>query len=447
MTETSYNKYLPFIICGLAALFYPYEFMVRVMPSAITNELMATFNIGAAKLGILSSLFYLGYVSMQIPAGMLFDRFGPRLLLSSAMLMCSLGTLWFGLTDDYYAALVARFVIGFGSSFAFIGTLVLASRWFPAKYFALIAGLVQFLGSIGALIGEQPVAELVKHYSWQSTVYWTALIGILIAVMMFLLIRNHPTASPKRRKERQQAHGVEPKTFRVVYTNPQTWWIALFAFASWAPIVIFAALWGIPFLMVLYNTSASDAASGLSVLWIGVAIGSPLVGWWSSRIGSRRLPLAVCAAIGVVSSVVVIYAGVLPWWLMYIMLFLFGFAASSQALSFGLVQDINPPGVAGSAIGLNNMAVILSGIICQPLVGYLLKYTWSGEMSAGVPIYSLASYRAALWLVPLISIIGLVTVLVKVKETHCEQVYPNIADENAAAEDEKEYFVSQQSAG
>lgn len=422
--QNNTNKFFPFLICGLAALFYPYEFMVRVMPSAMTNQLMATFDIGAAKLGILSSLFYLGYVSMQIPAGMLFDRFGPRLLLSFSMLICSLGTLWFGLTDNYYVAGFARFLIGFGASFAFIGTLVLASRWFAAKYFALIAGLVQFLGSIGALVGEQPVAELIQHTSWQHTLFWTAALGILIAALMWLIIRDHPTASPKNRLVRTKNKQIPTRKFSLVYKNPQTWWIALFGFTSWAPITIFAALWGIPFLMTLYHTSASQAASGLSILWLGVALGSPLVGWWSNRIGHRCMPLTTCAAIGALSAVVVIYAGALPWWLMCIMLFLFGFAASSQALSFGLVQDINPPSVAGSAIGLNNMAVILSGIICQPLVGFIMSLSWNGQMAGNVPAYSLSDYRAALWLVPVISLLGFIVALVKIKETYCEQAYP-----------------------
>ena len=77
-----------------------------------------------------------------------------------------------------------------------------------------------------------------------------------------------------------------------------------------------------------------------------------------------------------------------------------------------MVQDINPPGVAGSAIGLNNMAVIISGLFCQPLVGYILRHVWSGGMRDGVPFYTVHNYHAALWMVPLISLLGFVVAMV-----------------------------------
>lgn len=417
------KRTLPYIICGLSAFFYLYEFMVRVMPSAMTHELMRAFHIHAGELGVLSSVFYVSYIAMQIPAGLLFDRFGPRFLLSSAIFLTSLATLWFGLTDNFYAAIAARFLIGFGGSFAFVGALVLASRWFEAKYFAMLAGMVQFLGSIGALLGEQPIAELKQVIGWQATIIWAAVFGFVLTALVWLLVRDHPHASPKKQKQQALENGNNLNRFRIIFNNTQTWWLVVLGFASWAPVTIFGALWGIPFLMSLYHVDAGKAASGLTFFWLGLAFGSPLIGWWSSRINNRRVPLMLCVLVSIIASLIVIYAGVLPWWLMYTVLFFFGFGASSQTLSFGVVQDINLPSVVGSAIGLQNMSVLLSAILCQPLVGYILAYVWDGKMAGGLPVYSVADFQAGLWLIPVISLLGLLVLLFKIKETHGRPAY------------------------
>ncbi|MDQ2995177.1 MAG: MFS transporter, partial [Pseudomonadota bacterium] len=154
----SYRCIQPYLIVGLAGFYYIYEFYLRVMPSAITHELMRSFSIEASGLGLLSSLFFFGYAPMQIPAGLLFDRFGPRVLLTISVFLCGAGALVFGMTDSFTVACIARWVIGFASSFAFVGSLLLASRWIDAKYYAMIAGLVQFMGSFGAIAGEWPIA-------------------------------------------------------------------------------------------------------------------------------------------------------------------------------------------------------------------------------------------------------------------------------------------------
>lgn len=405
------------IILTLGTLFYVYGFTLRIMPSAMTHELMRGFGINAQLLGILVGLMYWGYTLMQIPSGLLFDRFNSRYILTSAILVCTLGTFLLGITNHIMIACIGSFIMGLGEAFGFVGVLVLASRWFPAKYFALIVGIVQLMGAAGAIIGEGPIALLVNHIGWRHTIVYLAAFGLILAILIWSIVRDkpHQTVTTSRTSEW--------KRLSMVTTHSQNWWLALYAFCIWAPILILAGLWVVPYLMAVYNTSNALAASAASWVWIGIGIGSPFFGWWSDRIANRRLPLAISALLSLIPALFIIYATHLSWIMMNILLFIFGVGGSGQALSFGVVQDNNPPAVAGTAVGFNNMAVVFGGVILQPLVGILLHSQWNGQYFNGVPIYSAQDYRHALITVPLCAFVALIVSLFFLKETHCKPQY------------------------
>ena len=423
MIKSKQRRCLPYVICGLSSLFYVYDFFVRVAPSAITHELMRDFHMDAKTFGIISAFFFYAYTPMQIPAGLLYDRFGPRILMTLMMAACSVSAVIFGYTHSIEMLCFARFLLGFASAFAFVGALILAARWFPPQYFALITGLVQVMGCLGAIVSQAPVALITPLIGWRNTFLYTAGIGAVITVLFWLVLRDRPSDD----RENKVAHvpaSNELTRLWIVCKNPQTWWAGLCGFACWAPITAFAELWGVPFLQAKYHVSAAVAAGSVSVVWIGIAVGSPIIGWWSDLIRSRRIPLIVCNLIGLIAALGVIY---LPMShigiVMYAFLFMYGVAAAAQAITFGVVQDNNPSHVAGTALGFNNMAVIFGGLVIQPIVVIILKNTWTGDMLHGAPLYSLANYLMAFSLIPLCSILGIIVSTLLLKETHCELRY------------------------
>lgn len=410
----------PLIVLSLGTAFYVYGFTLRIMPSAMTHELMRGFGINAQLLGILVGCMYWGYTIMQIPSGLLYDRFSSRIILTIATLVCSFGTFLMGLTPIVWIACIGSFVMGLGEAFAFVGVLVLASRWFPPRYFALIVGIVQLMGSVGAIIGEGPVAAIVNHIGWRATILWAALIGFALACLIWLIVRDH---SRPRHAGYIYNHYTKTQRLRIVLLNPQTWWLALYSFTIWGTILITAGLWIVPFLMATYHITNTLAAASVSWVWIGIGIGSPLFGWWSDKIGKRRLPLAVSALFGLIPSIFIIYFPPASLTTLSTLLFLFGIGASGQALSFGVAQDNNPPEVAGTAVGLNNMAVVFGGVLLAPLVGFLLHSHWDGQMNNGIPVYSVADYRHALISVPLCAIVSFIVSWFFLKETYCKPQY------------------------
>src|SRR3989338_1859784 len=135
------SSFFPLLICSLGAFFFVYEFLVRVIPSAIAYELMRNLNVHAGGLGLIAAMFFYGYMPMQIPAGFLLDKIGPRLVLSFSALLCALASLTFGTTHSAAVAGIMRFLMGFTASTAFVGALVLAARWFQAKHYSFYTGV------------------------------------------------------------------------------------------------------------------------------------------------------------------------------------------------------------------------------------------------------------------------------------------------------------------
>ncbi|MCK4933994.1 MAG: MFS transporter [Simkaniaceae bacterium] len=408
----------------LAAAFLCFEMALQVSPSIMTNQLMVDFKINASSLGIMSAFYFYSYTIMQIPAGLLFDRFGPRLLITGSLLICVIGSVLFGMAESVFFASAGRFFMGIGSAFAFIGVLVIAARWFPPKYFAALVGVAQLLAALGAMGGELPLAFAVNQYGWRSVMLWLAFLGVCLAVFCAMIIRDRPT----KKTEFTHYHIGFLKGLKEILNTPQTFWIGLYAFCSWGPIAVFAALWGVPYLMSRVGISNHHAAAYIAMIWLGIGLVSPIIGYFSDKLGSRKALLKVCALIGLVCSIFVLYVpGIDPFW-MYPLLFGIGIAGAGQIICFALVKDITRPTVTGSAIGINNMFVVAGGALFQPLVGWILSMRSDGSVSHGLPIYATSDFSLGLVILPICFLVGLILSFFFIKETYCKPTFDSFQD-------------------
>jgi sugar phosphate permease len=408
---------LPSLVVLLGSMFYVYEFFLRVIPSVITHELMRDFHANATSLGFMSASFYYAYAFMQIPAGILCDRFGPRLILTIAACICAIATVTFAHTDSLFLAGLARFAIGIASSCGFIAPVLLASRWFDSQYYSMITGLIQTLGSVGAIIGGGPIALVIQNYGWRHTMIMVAMVAVFLAFLFIIGIRNHP-----KRKVAQPQKKLQTSTtwdnVKIITSSKQTWCIAFISMCCWAPIALFE-LWGVPFLCTWHHCSASVAAKSMLWLWLGIAFWSPIVGRWSNLIKSRKTPLTICAIVGFITSIIVVYNPTQSWPIMKTALFMLGFSAAAQPVTFGVINDLHHPKVAGTAVGFNNMATIAGGPILQPLTGIMLSLLWDHKMLDHAPVYSLHAYHEALSIIPITCIAGYLLVRYVLTETNC----------------------------
>lgn len=405
-----------YTIFFLASCFYLYEFILQVAPSVMAEPMMQTFHVTASGFGIISAFYFYAYAPMQLPAGLMFDRFGPRKLMTSALLLCAFGSFFFASTDSVITAALGRFMIGVGSAFSFIGVLVLCSRWFPAKQFAILAGIAQLMSSVGAIFGEMPLAWLIHQVGWRQASFILALLGIALSVLLWSMVRDYPDGHESFKTE----PGIkeEFKRLMAVCGRSHTWKIGGYAFCIWTPIAVFAALWGVPYLQAKFHISVVAASGMCSLIWVGIGIGSPLLGWLSDHFENRRLALGLSSVLGLIATLVLLYLPDISISFASLMLLIFGLGAGGQSVSFAVVKDYNPPQLVGTASGFNNLSVLIGGSIFQPLVGVLLNHSHHWQMVQGVPVYNVLAYQNALVIMPVCYLLSFFIVYFGLKESH-----------------------------
>ena len=412
MKTGNYQKFKPYIFISLAGLFLLLEMSLQVSLSVITPELITDFNITAAGIGIIGSFYFYSYTVMQIPCGILLDCFSSKKIIGISLLLCTLGTAFFAISDSIYLASVGRMLIGFGSAFAFVSVLYIGEQWFPHKYFALIAGLSMVMASLGAIGGEAPLAFLISHIGWRYALLLLSFIGLILAILVFIFVEDK---SKKEALSKVQLTTIL-KEIIIILKKKQTWAFIIFAFAIWSPITGFASLWGVPFLQKAYSITTAQAAFSCSMIWIGVAAGSLLFAWASEKLKSRTLPLRFGALLGVICSIIVIYFHP-EIYLLYFLLFVFGVATGGQSLIFAVISDVTDEALIGSSFGIINMAVVASGFIFQPFIGILLKYQHTIAKTHTVA-YCTLDYKWALIVIPLAFLVSLAVSLFFIKETY-----------------------------
>ena len=427
MSIKNNNKYAvtAWLICGLGALFYAYEYLLRISPSVMEPSLRSHFNLSATGFGLLSAVYYYAYVPMQLPVGVLMDRFGPRRLLTVACLICVIGALMFAGTDVFAIAASGRFLVGVGSAFAFVGVLKLATIWLPEDKLAMVAGLTAALGTIGAMFGDNVLGGLVLRSGWQQTINYTAFFGIGLMFVLWFCIHDH---------KRDLDSGGTIDSFKknmidlgIILREKQIWLNGMYGCLVYLPTTVFAELWGIPYLRNGHGLTQPDAGFANSLLFFGFMIGAPLMGYISDKIKRRKLPMLVGAMGAAIVMSLILYVPGLDKPTLYPLIFLLGLLYSAQAIVFAVGRELSPNEAAGTAIATTNMIVMIGAMFLQPLVGRLLD--WSLRMHhahVGAPIpsvdnmeqlYTAADYQCALSIIPIGIAIAAILICF-IKETH-----------------------------
>jgi len=397
-------------------LFFAYAFIQRVAPSVVTEELMRDFSVGAASLGILSGAYFYTYAALQLPVGLLTDRYGPRKLMAAAAIVCALASAGFASSESLLVASIYRSLIGGAVAFGFVGTLSIITQFFSPGRFALLAGLVQSMGMIGAIVGQAPLRVLVENRGWQETFLWLMLAGLILGVLLFTVVPRRSNKDQHTEKQNLM------HSLRQVARNPQSWLCAGIGFGLAAPMLSFAGLWAIPWLELSYGIDKKQAAGLVSMLFLGWAIGSPLCGWLSDRMGKRKPVMIAGSIISLSGFVSLVYVGEWSLTAIGILFVVSGIGGSCMIVIFGAVRESNRIVNSAAAMGLVNMCVVGSGAVTQPLIGWLLEKYWNGALANGIPVYSIETYRIALVAMVLSLLLALICVIF-LRETNCRNLH------------------------
>ncbi len=447
MTSSFFKSSYPWLIVCCGMLFYCYNYFLRSSPGFMQSELSQAFHITASQWGMLTAAYYWGYVPMQIPAGLFYDKFGVRFVLSLAVLVSVIGLSVFISADTFSTAWTGRFLIGLGTAFAYIGTLKLASVWLPPNRLALAAGLATAAGMSCGALTQVYVSNAISIIGWKHALHPAVVTGIILSLVIVFLIKDkNPKAGHEQIPATQQL--TIKQLFLALYTimkNPQMWLIGAIGCLLYLPASVFQDSFLKNFLTTVYNITPLQAATVSVLTSAGWIISGPIIGAYSDKIKRRCMPLTVTGFFAAALLCIPFFmSSSLNLWGLYAIFFMAGFCCGAHPLCFPLGKENNPIQISGTAIAFTNMLIMLGGMLIPPMVGKLLDYHSSSVGIDGLPIYNASDYTFALSVVPIGVAIG-IGLSVFLKETYCES-QANESDERFFAPVEAEPELQTESA-
>lgn len=414
--EKSPISFLGLVIWFLAALFFLYEFFLRTFVGTVAHQIIPDLKLNAETFALIGSAYYITYALMQIPVGILSDKFGVKKIMIFATLLCSVATFLFAYSVGFTSAFISRLLMGFGSSFAFICLLVISVTWFPRKYFGFFAGASQFIGTMGPLLAGGPLVVLLAeaHGNWRIALSYVASFGIVLAILILLIVRTKP------RDEKQAVIYLEPSKplpFRIkrLMKNPQAWYVALYSAGVYISLALLGAIWGTEYLQTR-GLSQAAAADMISIGWFGYAIGCPLLGAFSD-IAKRRKPILIfCASVGVFVTLIITYVPITLGWIYSFLFFMLGIAGSGQNIGFAAISEHVDFSTRATALGLNNGAITLYAALIPPLASFFITLS---AKTHPLPLQP-HDFYLAFSLMPMFYILSLIISSFLIKETYCK---------------------------
>ncbi len=408
---------LGLFVWAIAAFFFLYEFFLRTFIGSVAHQIIPDLKLNAETFSILGSAYYVAYGVMQVPVGILVDKFGVKIIMAFASFTCAVATFIFAQASSFHSALIGRFLMGFGSSFAFVCLLVIAITWFPKKYFGFFAGISQFIGSMGPLLAGGPLIILMQnmHQGWRTTLEYIASIGIFITILVILFVRQKPRAQDETLVYLQNIEPLFTRLKRLI-KNKQAWAVACYSASTYVPLALLGAIWGTEYLQV-QGLTQKVSAEIISLCWFGYACGCPLLGALSDIAKRRRPTLIATAILGTATTITIVY---IPFthahWAYAILFFCLGIAAAGQNVGFAAITEHISPSVKATGLGLNNGLITLSSAVLPPVVSYFI-YSSAGTNATQL---STNDFFIGFAILPILYFCGIIIAWLGINETYCK---------------------------
>lgn len=338
-------------------------------------ELSDKFSVTAIGLGALSAFFYYPYILMQIPVGMITDKFGPKKVMMLAAFITGVACIIFALANSLTLAIIARMLMGFYGAFAFVGTLRLAINFFTPSIFAMLTGITQAMGMLGAAVGEAPMSIYVHYVGVDAAMLSFAVLFFIIGFLMLWMLKHSITEHQFTAISTVKiSHGIKQ-----IIKNKALWLNCLFIGCLYGPTTVFAEMWGTSFTASFRGLSHTDAAFTTSLIFIGMVFGCPLFGFLNSICNALHL-MRLSAFMCLILMIVIIYVPGLSLFKLQVIYFCYGICNAGIIPSYNRSALLVPRQYSGIALGITNMFSVLLGAISIQLVGILIHLVSNNEM-------------------------------------------------------------------
>ena len=349
------------------------------------------FGIDATQLAAFTVLQLVVYAGLQIPIGVLLDRFGAKRLLLSGLVLMTGGQLVFALATSFPVAVVARAVLGAGDAMVFVSVIRLVTVWFLVRQAPLVTQLTGQVGQLGAIAAAAPLSYALHRLGWTQAFALASSLGLLLMVAVALLVKDSPYARQEVVRIKMRAVG---RSLRLVWGNPGTRLGMWSHFVSQFSSTVFALLWGFPFLVRGEGLSPDTASTLLMVMTGFVVVSGLVLGTLVARFPYYRsyLVLGIVAAMATCWAVVLLRSTPAPLWLLVVLVCLMAAGGPASMVGFDLARTFVPVEVSGRANGFVNVGGFSASLLTMALVGVVLDQASPG----GAGQATLGDFRLAL---------------------------------------------------
>jgi MFS family permease len=380
------------LMWGLPAFVFLFGFFHRSAPGVIARDLMQTFSVTGATVGLVGAAYFYSYAGLMLPAGLLVDVYGVRRMMAIGGAVMGAGAIVMGSATSVPMLYAGRLLVGAGAAPTFVGTLKIAAAWFPPERFGFLAALTATVGVVGALVSTLPLAALVSLVGWRGAFWGVGFVTLAGAALCAIGVRDRPPGvAPAARTG--TLGDVLAGAVRVL-SNPHTWppFLAFFCFYS-----VFGnqMLWMVPFLRDVYGLELGPAASYATATSVALLVAAPCIGFASDRVLGRRKALLLALAVVQATLWLLFVAtlGALPLPLFYALLFAMGLAGAAFVLVWPIGREVNPPHLDGVAVAVVNLGGFLGAALTQGPIGAVLDARWAGALVEGARRYPVEAYR------------------------------------------------------
>jgi len=359
------------------------------------------FHISASELSTFTVLQLLVYAGMQIPVGVLLDRFGPQRLLFTGAVTMTLAQLGFAYTGSFAGALVARIFVGMGDAMVFISVLRVIASWFPARRNAIFTAWTALLGQTGALVAAIPLSRSLEAFGWTPTFVASGAVGLVLGVLVVLLVRDVPPGFPPSRTVKDVR--TVGRDLKLAWLDPGTRLGLWSHFTAQFGANVMGLLWGYPFFVHAEHTGTGTAGVLLSLLVVTQMVGGPVIGGFIASHPWQRstVVLGIVAAMMTSWAVVLLWPGDAPVPLLAVMVVATGLGGPGSMVGFDVARTFAPASRLGSATGIVNVGGFFASLVVVLCIGVLLDALTPGESTDYSPhAYTVAmSVQYVGWLV------------------------------------------------
>lgn len=358
----SSSRMVAWTVWMIASVFYAYQYILRVMPNIMLDDIMQQFQIGAAAFGQFSGVYYIGYSLMHLPIGIMLDRFGPRRVMSGCILLTVVGLLPLIFASHWAYPILGRALIGMGSSAAILGVFKIVRMTFSEQKFSRMLSLSVTIGLMGAIYGGGPVSYMNDALGYQAVVQAFVIGGIVLAIATYLIV---PEIEPEKQLSVKE-------NVKEVLSNARVIWTCVLAGMMVGPLEGFADVWGTAFLKQVYGFEASVAASLPSMIFIGMCFGAPVLSLVAEKTGNY---LGTIVGSGVVMAICFFFFlfTAMSTTMVTVSFVIIGICCSYQILAIYKASTFVRGEVAGLTTALANMIIMLFGYVFHSIMGGVIN--------------------------------------------------------------------------